>query len=222
MPEQTMGDPVVSEFAPEAKAEPVDMQKGCLIALGDAVVAVKQPNGRVKLKQLLHPTAFGAASSMLWGMRLIRTMLTAKVAEAFKDIGGKLLRCLTTPKRTPRAPRSRRPPRSRLEFAALLKGDNALQQSRPSLVSLARELEAASGIAGFFATRSMRRATIAAIFSLPSALETAAVFMLGHPRARGPLPRRRGRGDGNAGNLTRAGACHSLLAIINNDHAFPS
>jgi uncharacterized membrane protein len=46
-----MSDLVVIEFPSEAKAEEIrqrllDMQKDYLIDLGDAVIAVKQPNGR--------------------------------------------------------------------------------------------------------------------------------------------------------------------------------
>jgi uncharacterized membrane protein len=43
------------------------MQKQYLIELGDAVIAVKQPNARVKLNQLFSPTASGAASGTFWG-----------------------------------------------------------------------------------------------------------------------------------------------------------
>ncbi len=43
------------------------MQKDYLIELGDAVITVKQPNGKVKLNQLFHPTAAGAVSRAFWG-----------------------------------------------------------------------------------------------------------------------------------------------------------
>ena len=43
------------------------MQKEYLIELGDAVVAVKDDRGRVKLNQLFQPVAHGAVSGMLWG-----------------------------------------------------------------------------------------------------------------------------------------------------------
>jgi uncharacterized membrane protein len=67
-----MADLVVVAFPTEEKAEEVrhkllDMQREYLIELGDAVVAVKQPSGRVKLNQLYHPTAAGAAGGALWG-----------------------------------------------------------------------------------------------------------------------------------------------------------
>ncbi|MDR3531321.1 MAG: DUF1269 domain-containing protein [Rhodopila sp.] len=68
-----MSDLVVIAFPSEAKAEEVrqkllDMQKDYLIELGDAVIAVKQPNGKVKLNQLFHPSAAGAVSGTFWGM----------------------------------------------------------------------------------------------------------------------------------------------------------
>ena len=54
-----MSDLLVVEFPTEAKAEGVRemllaMQKEYLIELGDAAVALKEVNGRVKLNQLLH------------------------------------------------------------------------------------------------------------------------------------------------------------------------
>lgn len=67
-----MADLVVVAFPTEEGAEEVrqkllDMQREYLIELGDAVVAVKQPNGRIKLNQLYHPAAAGAAGGALWG-----------------------------------------------------------------------------------------------------------------------------------------------------------
>ena len=67
-----MSDLLVIEFPSEAKAEGVRemllvMQKEYQIELGDAVVAVKDDGGRVKLNQLFQPVAHGAVSGMLWG-----------------------------------------------------------------------------------------------------------------------------------------------------------
>ena len=67
-----MADLVEIAFSSEEKAEEVrqkllDMQKEYLIELGDAVIAVKQPNGHVKLNQLVNLTASGAISGTLWG-----------------------------------------------------------------------------------------------------------------------------------------------------------
>ena len=67
-----MADLVEIAFPSEQKAEEVrqrllDMQKEYLIELGDAVIAIKQPDGRVKLNQLFHPAGTGAVSGALWG-----------------------------------------------------------------------------------------------------------------------------------------------------------
>src|SRR5215813_12705608 len=94
-----MADLVVIEFPSEAKAEEVrqrllDMQKDYLIELGDAVIAVKQPNGRVKLNQLFHPTAVGAATGTMWGTLIglifLMPIVGAAVGAASGAIGGAL------------------------------------------------------------------------------------------------------------------------------------
>jgi len=94
-----MSDLVVIEFPSEAKAEEVrqkllDMQKEYLIELGDAVIAVEQPNGRVKLNQLVHPTAIGAATGTLWGTLIglifLMPLIGAAVGAASGAIGGAL------------------------------------------------------------------------------------------------------------------------------------
>ena len=68
-----MSDLIVIAFPSEEKAEAVrqkvlSLQKEYLIELGDAVVAVKHPNGHVKLNQMFHPTAAGAAAGSFWGL----------------------------------------------------------------------------------------------------------------------------------------------------------
>jgi uncharacterized membrane protein len=67
-----MNDLLVIAFSSEQKAEDVrqklfQMQKEYLIELGDAVVAVKDPDGHVKLNQLFNTTAIGGVSGMFWG-----------------------------------------------------------------------------------------------------------------------------------------------------------
>ena len=67
-----MSDLLVIEFSSEEKAEGVReillaMQKEYLIELGDAVVAVRDANGRIKLNQLFHPAAQGTVSGTFWG-----------------------------------------------------------------------------------------------------------------------------------------------------------
>jgi|SRR5690349_15945282 len=90
-----MSDLLVISYPSEAKAEEVrsrllDMQKEYLIELGDAVVAVKQPNGQVKLNQLFSPVAAGAASGALWGSLLGLIMLMPLVGAALGAAGGAL------------------------------------------------------------------------------------------------------------------------------------
>jgi uncharacterized membrane protein len=94
-----MSDLLVVAFPTEAKAEEVrkkllDMQQEYLIELEDAVVAVKQPNGQVKLNQLFHPTRFGAASGALWGTLIglifMMPLVGTAVGAASGAIGGAL------------------------------------------------------------------------------------------------------------------------------------
>jgi uncharacterized membrane protein len=84
-----LSDLLVVEFPTEAKAEGVRemllaMQKEYLIEPRDAVVALKEVNGRVKLNQLLQPVAQGAVSGMFWGslIELLFTMPLAGAASA--------------------------------------------------------------------------------------------------------------------------------------------
>src|SRR5580704_1218755 len=114
-----MADLVEIAFPSEQKAEEVrqkllDMQKEYLIELGDAVIAVKQPNGHVKLNQLFNPTASGALGGALTDVGindrfmknaaqhlqsgnaalflLIRKMTTDKVLAALQGEGGTVIR----------------------------------------------------------------------------------------------------------------------------------
>ena len=67
-----MADLVIIAYDTEATAEAarqklIELQKEYLIELGDAVVAVREPDGHVKLNQLINTTAAGAASGGMWG-----------------------------------------------------------------------------------------------------------------------------------------------------------
>jgi uncharacterized membrane protein len=53
--------------AEEVRLKLRKMQKDYLLDLGDAVVAVKDENGKVKLHQAVSMTAAGAASGGFWG-----------------------------------------------------------------------------------------------------------------------------------------------------------
>ena len=90
-----MSDLLVIEFPSEAKAEGVRetllaMQKEYLIELGDAVVAVKEANGRVKLNQLFQPVAQGAVSGMFWGSLIGLLFMMPLAGAASGALGGRL------------------------------------------------------------------------------------------------------------------------------------
>lgn len=94
-----MSDLLVIAFPTEARAEEVrkklfGMQKEYLIELGDAVVAVKQPDGSVKLNQIFQPVAAGAVSGALWGsligLLVLMPLAGAAIGASSGAIGGKL------------------------------------------------------------------------------------------------------------------------------------
>jgi uncharacterized membrane protein len=97
--ESNMSDLVVIVYETEAKAEEMrkkvfDLQKEYLIELGDAAIAVKQPDGNVKLNQLLNTTAAGAASGGLWGLLIgmvfLNPLLGVALGAASGALGGAL------------------------------------------------------------------------------------------------------------------------------------
>jgi uncharacterized membrane protein len=94
-----MADLVEITFPSEEKAEQfrqklLDMQTEYLIELSDAVIAVKQPNGRVKLNQLFNSTASGAVSGTFWGaligMIFLMPLAGAAIGAASGALGGAL------------------------------------------------------------------------------------------------------------------------------------
>jgi uncharacterized membrane protein len=96
---RAMADLVEIAFPTEAKAEQVrqqllDLHQEYLIELSDAVIAVKQPNGRIKLNQLFSPTAAGAASGTFWGALIglifLMPLAGAALGAASGAIAGKL------------------------------------------------------------------------------------------------------------------------------------
>ena len=54
--------------AEETKLKLAQLQREYLIELEDAVIAIKMPNGKVKLIQPINLTATGAASGSFWGL----------------------------------------------------------------------------------------------------------------------------------------------------------
>jgi uncharacterized membrane protein len=94
-----MSDLVFIAFPSEQRAEEVrekvlEMQKEYLIELGDAVVAVKDDKGRIKLNQLMNTTATGAVSGAMWGalvgMIFLNPLLGAAIGAGSGALGGKL------------------------------------------------------------------------------------------------------------------------------------
>jgi uncharacterized membrane protein len=94
-----MSDLVFIAFPSEQKAEEVrekvlEMQKEYLIELGDAVVAVKDDKGRIKLNQLMNTTAAGAVSGALWGTLIglifLNPLLGTAIGAASGALGGTL------------------------------------------------------------------------------------------------------------------------------------
>ncbi|WP_294540863.1 DUF1269 domain-containing protein [uncultured Rhodoblastus sp.] len=94
-----MSDLLVIEFPSEEKAEEVrqkllGLQKEYLIELGDAVIAVKQPNGHIKLNQLFSTTAVGAAGGAFWGTLIgfifLMPLAGAAIGAASGALSGKL------------------------------------------------------------------------------------------------------------------------------------
>lgn len=95
-----MADLVVIAFPNEAKAEDVrqkllSMQKDYLIELGDAVIAVKDAKGSVKLNQLLNTTAAAAVSGTFWGSLIGLIFLMPLAGAAIGAASGILTGALT-------------------------------------------------------------------------------------------------------------------------------
>src|SRR5215475_15584387 len=95
-----MSDLIVVAFPTEAKAEEVRqkllaMQKEYLIELGDAVIAVKDARGQIKLNQLLNTTAVGAVSGTFWGTLIGLIFLMPLVGAALGAAGGAIGGALT-------------------------------------------------------------------------------------------------------------------------------
>ncbi len=64
------------------------MQRGYLIEVDDAVVVTRDQNGRVKLNQLMHPTASGAVAGAFWGMLVGWLFLMPLAGAAVGAAGG--------------------------------------------------------------------------------------------------------------------------------------
>jgi uncharacterized membrane protein len=80
--------------AEEVRLKLLKMQRDYLIDLEDAVVAVKQPDGKVKLNQAIQLTALGAVSGGFWGsligLLFLNPLLGAAVGAGAGAISGAL------------------------------------------------------------------------------------------------------------------------------------
>jgi len=94
-----MTDLVIVAYDSEATAEAarkklIELQKEYLIELGDAVVAVRQPDGSVKLNQMVNLTAISAASGAMWGgligLLFLNPLIGAAVGAGAGALGGRL------------------------------------------------------------------------------------------------------------------------------------
>ena len=95
-----MSDLVVIAFPTEAKAEEVRqkllaMQKEYLLELGDAVVAVKDDRGNIKLHQMINTTAAGAVGGAFWGTLIGLIFLMPLAGAALGAAGGAVGGALT-------------------------------------------------------------------------------------------------------------------------------
>jgi uncharacterized membrane protein len=95
-----MTELVVIAYPTEAKAEEVRqkllaMQQDYLIEMGDAVIAVKDAKGRIKLNQLLNTTATGAVSGTFWGTLIGLIFLMPFAGAALGAASGALSGALT-------------------------------------------------------------------------------------------------------------------------------
>lgn len=94
-----MSDLIAIVYPSEARAEEMrqkifSLQKEYVIEIGDAVIAVKQADGTVKLNQLLNTTAAGALSGGFWGtligMIFLMPIFGAAIGAASGALGGAL------------------------------------------------------------------------------------------------------------------------------------
>lgn len=95
-----MSDPVVIVYPTEEKAEEIrkklfSLQQEYLIELSDAVIAVKQDSGKVKLVQLMNTTAAGAVSGGFWGLLIGAIFLMPLLGASLGAASGALAGALT-------------------------------------------------------------------------------------------------------------------------------
>ena len=95
-----MADMIAVVFDSEKKAEEVrntilNLQKEYLIEIGDAAIAVKTADGKIKLNQLVNTTAAGAAGGGFWGLLIGVIFLNPILGVAAGAASGALAGALT-------------------------------------------------------------------------------------------------------------------------------
>lgn len=95
-----MADLIAVVFESESKAEEVRsrllaMSRDYLIDVGDAAIAVKTADGKVKLNQLMNMTASGAASGSFWGLLVGVLFLNPLIGVAAGAASGAIAGALT-------------------------------------------------------------------------------------------------------------------------------
>jgi len=83
------------QHAEEVRDKVLSLQKEYLIDIEDAVIATRDDKGRVKLNQLMHPTANGAVSGAFWGMLIGWLFMMPLAGAAVGAAGGALGGALT-------------------------------------------------------------------------------------------------------------------------------
>lgn len=95
-----MSDLIVVAYDNEGEAEQVrakllQMQKDYLVELEDAAIAIKKPDGKVKLQQMYNLTAGGALSGGFWGLLIgmifLNPLLGAAVGAGAGAVTGALV-----------------------------------------------------------------------------------------------------------------------------------
>lgn len=81
--------------AEEVRLTLLKMQREYLIDLEDAVVAVKKPDGKIKLNQVFDPTTTGAVSGTFWGMLIGAVFLSPFFGAAVGAVSGAISGALT-------------------------------------------------------------------------------------------------------------------------------
>ncbi|MBX9670124.1 MAG: DUF1269 domain-containing protein [Candidatus Obscuribacterales bacterium] len=81
--------------AEEVRTTLLKLQREYLIDLEDAVVAVKNPDGKIKLHQMWDPTAHGAVAGTFWGMLIGAIFLSPFFGAALGAASGAINGALT-------------------------------------------------------------------------------------------------------------------------------